>query len=106
MVEDGITFVSNERITRKSRIAVYLRNSREEANTDDTLVKHRMQMSEFIELYGFKNVPWFEEVGSAESIAKRPVFTELLERVEDEEFDAMCVVAYNRCPMVLKSTPD
>lgn len=87
----------HESLTEQSLIAVYLRKSREEITfDDDTLGRHRTQLGEYIATYGFKNVEWFEEIGSADSISKRPVFIELLSQVEDNLFDAVLVVHYDR----------
>lgn len=87
---------AHEKLTKNSRIACYLRKSREENDSDDTLSKHRMQLSEYVDTHEFKNVQWFEEVVSADSISKRPVFIELLSMIEDNEFDAVLVVHYDR----------
>lgn len=87
----------HESLTKHSRIAVYLRKSREELTFDeDTLGRHRTQLREYIATYEFKNVEWFEEIGSADSISKRPVFIELLSQIEENRFDAVLVVHYDR----------
>jgi site-specific DNA recombinase len=85
-----------ERLNKYSRIAAYLRKSREDLDTEDTLSKHRLQLKEFIAKNGFKNVEFYEEIGSADSISRRPVFMELLDKVESGAFDAVLVVAFDR----------
>ncbi|MBT2701586.1 recombinase family protein [Bacillus sp. ISL-40] len=77
-------------------IAAYLRKSREDKDTEDTLRKHREQLQEYLDRNGFKNVIWFEEIGSGESIEGRPVFSALLPRIEAGEFDAVLCVHIDR----------
>lgn len=71
----------------KSQIAIYQRNSSEEANKDDAFGQHQMYM---VDLPSFAYLR--TQRGSKKSVSrgkyrKRPVFTELLGRVEDKEFD-------------------
>jgi site-specific DNA recombinase len=90
--------MTSKELNRDSRIAAYLRKSREdeEAQDGDTLRKHRERLEEFVQKEGFTNVEWFEEVASGGSIDKRPVFTNLLERIRLMHFDAVLVVAQDR----------
>ncbi|WP_459231625.1 recombinase family protein [Bacillus velezensis] len=79
-----------------SRIAVYSRKSREDRDSEDTLAKHRNELEYLIKRENFKNVQWFEEVVSGETIDERPMFSMLLPRIENGEFDAVCAVAMDR----------
>jgi site-specific DNA recombinase len=88
--------VTTKTIDKDSCIAAYLRKSREDNDTDDTLRKHRDTLKEFVEKNGFTNVHWFEEIGSGGSIDERPVFSELLPRIYSGEFDAVLAVAQDR----------
>lgn len=89
--------VKLNRLTKDSKILMYLRKSRAEFEDDaETLRKHERQLDEFVASQGFENVEKFREVVSADSISKRPVFMEILNRVEDFEIDAVLVVHYDR----------
>jgi len=85
-----------DNIEKNASIAVYLRKSREDVDSTDTLAKHRGQLSEYVATNGLTNTTWFEEIGSADSIAKRPVFMELLSQVEENEYEGVLVVHFDR----------
>ena len=79
-----------------SKIAAYLRKSRVTQDSDDTLQQHRASLQDYIKYNEFKNVEWFEEVASGESIEYRPVFKELLDMITVGKFDAVLVVHEDR----------
>ncbi|MBO3637734.1 MULTISPECIES: recombinase family protein [Bacillus] len=83
-------------LTKTVSVAAYLRKSREDADQEDTLARHRKQLIDLVKQRGFENVDWYEEIGSADSIKNRPVFSDLLKKIENDEYDAVCVVAYDR----------
>ncbi|PRR93690.1 recombinase family protein [Bacillus sp. NMCN1] len=83
-------------ISGNLKVAVYSRKSREDPDTEDTLLKHREQLKSLLARYNFKNAEWYEEVVSSESIDNRPIFSKLLPRIKSGEFDALCVIAYDR----------
>lgn len=86
----------SKKLHEVSKVGVYLRKSRETADSDDTLKQHRDTLQEYIKREGFVNVEWFEELKSAESIQGRPIFSSLLNRIKDGEFDGILVVAFDR----------
>lgn len=88
--------MATKRLDKDASIAVYLRKSREDANQEDTLSKHRQQLKEYVSSNGFNNVTWYEEIGSGDSIEGRPVFKSLLPMIEQGKFDAVLVVAQDR----------
>lgn len=61
-------------IDKNSKVAVYSRKSREDPDTEDTLLKHREQLKALLTRYSFTDVEWFEEVVSSDSIDNRPIF--------------------------------
>ena len=84
-----------------SRFCLYLRKSREdilqEAVTNhDTLALHRQQLTEFAQRLRAPILKVYEEIGSAETIEGRPVFQELLEEVENGEWDGVFVIEIER----------
>ncbi|WP_163530846.1 recombinase family protein [Halobacillus ihumii] len=86
-----------EGLHKNSQLAVYVRKSRkDEDDSENTLTKHKQQLSEFLEKEGFQNTQWFEEVSSADSINKRPIFVGLLSMIEAGAFEAVVVVAWDR----------
>lgn len=83
-------------IDENSKVAVYSRKSREDPDTEDTLLKHREQLKALLTRYSFTDVEWFEEVVSSDSIDNRPIFSRLLPRIRSGEFDVVCVIANDR----------
>ncbi|WP_333980314.1 recombinase family protein [Bacillus pumilus] len=83
-------------IDENSKVAVYSRKSREDPDTEDTLLKHRDQLKALLNRYSFTDVEWFEEVVSSDSIDNRPIFSRLLPRIRSGEFDVVCVIANDR----------
>lgn len=83
------------KLSSDSNIIMYLRKNR----SDDepiSLEDHELQLDEFVQSRGFTNVTKMREVSSGNSIAKRPVFMEILNKVEKFEVDAILVVHYER----------
>lgn len=85
-------------IDKDSRVAVYLRRSRDEdgVGNDEVLRNHRERMQAFIKSKDFQGVEWFEEVASGGNIEGRPNFKKLLSMVEAGRFDVVLVVDYDR----------
>lgn len=84
-----------------SRFCMYLRKSREDLLTEavtnhDTLELHRTQLTDFARRLHAPILQVYEEIGSAESIDARPVFQELLEEVENGEWDGVFVIEIER----------
>jgi site-specific DNA recombinase len=77
------------------RVAVYLRKSREDENEADTLLKHRIQLLDFVKSKGWE-YEVYEEIGSSDTIEFRPKFSRLLQEVERGVYDAVVVVAFDR----------
>lgn len=74
-------------------VALYIRKSRAESMED--LEKHRMVLVELCKRYNFKYVEYIE-VGTSDSIDMRPQISKLLKEVEEDVYDAVCVVEYDR----------
>jgi site-specific DNA recombinase len=77
------------------RVAIYLRKSREDENEADTLLKHRIQLLDFVKSKGWE-YEVYEEIGSSDTIEFRPKFSRLLQEVERGVYDAVVVVAFDR----------
>ncbi|HHY20616.1 MAG TPA: recombinase family protein [Bacilli bacterium] len=75
-----------------STVAVYLRKSRGE---EEDLSKHQLILTELCEKNKWKYVE-YKEIGSSDSIELRPVMQRLLKDVEEDTFDAVLVVDYDR----------
>ncbi|WP_211750401.1 recombinase family protein [Paenibacillus sp. Marseille-Q4541] len=74
-------------------VALYLRKSRGEEETD--LDKHRHILVELCEQSGWRYIE-YSEIGNSETIEYRPKFKQLLKDLEDNMFDAVAVVDYDR----------
>ena len=74
-------------------VAMYLRKSRGDAETD--LNKHKNILIQLCKENDWKFVE-YEEIGSGDSIFMRPIFQKLLTDVENEIYDAVCVVDIDR----------
>ena len=83
-------------IDEDSRLCAYLRKSREDKDVEDTLAKHEQQLQEYVTKQGFKNVRWFKEIGSADSIDEREVFCGVLDEISRGMFDAILVIHCDR----------
>lgn len=88
--------MSKSLLNSSSVVAGYVRKSQDDGSEEDVLRKHRERLQELANRYGFKDVKWFEEVGTADTIAGRPVFMNLLPRIENGEFDAVMVIHVDR----------
>ena len=71
-------------------VAIYLRKSRDEADKEDVLAKHRDTLTAIAKEKGWKYT-LYEEIASGERIAYRPVMQELLETVEKGMYEAVLV---------------
>ena len=74
-------------------VANYIRKSRAESDAD--LEKHRAVLVDLCNRRGYTYTE-YAEVGTSDSIDMRPKMLELLRDVEDEIFDAVCIVDYDR----------
>lgn len=74
-------------------VANYLRKSRAESLED--LEKHRMVLNELCQKRGYKYVE-FLEIGTSDSLELRPKMSKLLKEIEDDTYDAVCVIDYDR----------
>jgi DNA invertase Pin-like site-specific DNA recombinase len=74
-------------------VANYLRKSRAESLED--LEKHRMVLNELCKKRGYKYIE-FLEIGTSDSLELRPKMSKLLKEIEDDTYDAVCVVDYDR----------
>lgn len=74
-------------------VAVYLRKSRGEEDTD--LDKHRNILKEYALKNNWRYVEYVE-IASSETIEYRPKFKQLLKDVQNEMFDAVLVVEFDR----------
>jgi site-specific DNA recombinase len=77
-------------------VAIYLRKSRDESNgTEDVLIKHETELVNYAKSRGFKTII-YKEIGSADSIEYRTEMKRLLSDVEQDLFDAVLVVDFDR----------
>lgn len=74
-------------------VALYLRKSR--ADSDEDLAKHRAILIELCTKHNYKYVE-YAEIGTSDSIDMREKMLELLRDIEDDMYDAVCVVDYDR----------
>lgn len=82
---------------RKSRTDIEEeRKARERGETYDTLKRHRKELLSFARRNKLDIVDIYEEVVSGDKIADRPQMQLMLERVKNNEYDAVLVVAYDR----------
>lgn len=76
-------------------VAIYLRKSREEADDEDVLSKHRNELVALAD-----NNKWqyslYEEIKTGEKIAYRPIMQQLLDDVETGRYDAVLVMDIDR----------
>ncbi|GEK57103.1 recombinase family protein [Marinococcus halophilus] len=85
----------NNAILDVQSVAVYLRKSRNEEGETDVLQKHRNQLLDFVQSYGWK-FDLFQEIGSSDDLEFRTEFKRLLERVQAGIYDAVVVVEFDR----------
>jgi len=78
-------------------VAIYLRKSRAKGleETDETLEKHNSLLTDFAKMHNLRYVI-YKEVASGDSIDGRPEMIRLLEDIENDLFDAVLVVDYDR----------
>lgn len=74
-------------------VANYLRKSRGE--DEKVLDKHRMVLKDMCEKNKWKYAEYIE-LESGDSIERRPIFEKLLKEIENEMYDAIAVVEYDR----------
>jgi site-specific DNA recombinase len=73
-------------------VAIYLRKSR---GDDEDLAKHESILTDICKKQNWKYIE-FREIGTSDSIELRPKFQKLLNDIEEEIFDAVLVVDYDR----------
>ncbi|SDI14048.1 recombinase family protein [Proteiniclasticum ruminis] len=76
-------------------VAIYLRKSRDDGD-EDILRKHRMALTDFAHKNRWKYELFEEDAISGEFLNKRPIVSQLLDRIENLEFDAILVKALDR----------
>lgn len=74
-------------------VALYLRKSRGEEEKD--LHKHRSILTDLAKKNNWRYIEYFE-IANSETIEFRPKFKQLLKDIEDNMFDAVAVVDYDR----------
>lgn len=78
-----------------NNVAIYLRKSRREIETEDVLKKHELRLTAYANKKGWE-YEIFKEVASGERISNRPVIQKLLDLIEDDIYDGILVVDYDR----------
>jgi len=77
-------------------VAIYLRKSRDDSDgEEDVLRKHETVLTDLARQNTWRYVI-YREIGSSDSIAFRPEFKRLLSDVENDFYDAVVVVDYDR----------
>jgi len=76
-------------------VAIYLRKSRDDGETDDVLMKHRETLVNYAQERNWTYIV-YEEVASGESILKRQEMRRLLNDVSDEQYDGVLVMDVDR----------
>jgi DNA invertase Pin-like site-specific DNA recombinase len=76
-------------------IVAYSRKSRQDKNPEETMIKHKQDLMDFLNPLGIK-YKIKEEIGSSEDISSRIVLSEILEKSEEEKIDAICYVNQSR----------
>lgn len=84
---------STEQYSDIKYVANYLRKSR--AESIDDLEKHRMVLTDICQKRGYKYVEYME-IGTSDSLELRPKMSKLIKEIEDNVYDAVCVVDYDR----------
>ncbi len=74
-------------------VAIYLRKSRGESLDD--LQKHKLALTDLCTKNNFTYVE-FAEIGTSDSIDMRLQMSKLLKEVEQEMYDAVCVIDIDR----------
>lgn len=77
------------------QVAIYLRKSRDNNETTDTLSKHRDTLVSIANSNDW-DYELYEEIASGERLSYRPVAQDLLEHVESGEYDAVLVMDIDR----------
>ena len=92
-------------LDKLGKVIIYLRKSREDlvdgryASDEETLARHEGQLQEWAEYHLGHQIPSediYKEVVSGEKISDRPVFQEVLHKLETEDIDAVLVVNISR----------
>lgn len=77
-------------------VAVYLRKSRDDTDgEEDVLLKHETALTDLVRKNNWRYVI-YREIGSSDSIDYRPEFKRLLKDVENDFYDAVVVMDYDR----------
>ena len=92
-------------LDKLGKVIIYLRKSREDlidgryASDEETLARHEGQLQEWAKYHLGHEIPnedIYKEVVSGEKISDRPVFQEVLSKLETEDIDAVLVVNISR----------
>lgn len=92
-------------LDKLGKVIIYLRKSREDlidgryASDEETLARHEGQLQEWAKYNLGHEIPQediYKEVVSGEKISDRPVFQEVLSKLETEDIDAVLVVNISR----------
>lgn len=81
-------------LSKIKKVAIYLRKSR--GDEEDAVAKHRQRLIEYAEKNGWEYQIENENVMSGESLSGREVILELLQKVENKEYDGVLVVQWDR----------
>ena len=77
-------------------VAVYLRKSRDDTGgEEDVLLKHETALTDLVRKNNWRYVI-YREIGSSDSIDFRPEFKRLLKDIENDFYDAVVVMDYDR----------
>lgn len=77
-------------------VAMYLRKSRDDTDgEEDVLLKHETALTDLVRKNNWRYVI-YREIGSSDSIDYRPEFKRLLKDVENDFYDAVVVMDYDR----------
>lgn len=79
-------------LTKIKDVAIYLRKSRGE---EENLEKHRYDLVEICEEYGWRYVE-YAEIGSSQKLEERPALAKLLKDIENDMYDAVLVMDKDR----------
>lgn len=84
-------------MSKTVRVAIYLRKSREDTESrEETLARHERMLLDYCERNNLTIVKVYREVVTAENLVDRPQARQMLEDVENGEFDGVVVIEVER----------